>query len=207
MAFNPHALPVLLMLGCVPGCAAADKPATAPSGEPGMVHACAADSYTSTTATAPGRERDGRWDHANGVRLDLFARPRDLGVTRVVTVVGQRSDDGPADDHGYQGMSGRVGLGVAVVPAERVAVQVMPFAGYGTTAPDEVGRARDGEPGSLEFGLDLNASYRIGGFELGGGIGYACGEGDYPFSIPVADAGGSADRTGPVYSIFVGTRH
>ncbi|MBA3683826.1 MAG: hypothetical protein H0W72_01065 [Planctomycetes bacterium] len=198
-------VPLSLVLGCASTAWAVEG--SAPVNEVRFGYAFAGVSYTSTTAPAATRERDGRWDHANGLHVDLFQRPRrDIGLTGAVSVVGQRSDDGDVDDRGYQALSSRVGLGVAVAPAEHVEVQVMPFAGYGMSELAYANRARDGEPGSLAYGMDLNASYSVGGFELGGGVGYAYGDGDYPF-VPADQASGSAQRPGPVYSIFVGTRH
>ncbi len=196
---------ILTLAAGTPGTHAAE--ATLPRAERSEVrfgYAAAAGSYTSTTAAEP-RERNGSWDNANRVRLDLLpSANRQSGLIAGVSVTGHRGPDGTGDDRGYQGAAGRLDLGVAMAAVDGVAVVVGPFAGYALRDIETVAHVRDAAPGDMEYGMNLNAVYSIGTVDIGGGVGYAFADGDYPFCVPAA-GGDATAQTGPVYSIFIGT--
>lgn len=199
-------VPLLMTLGTV---VAVEQPPVAGTGtDLRFVYALGPDRY-SITSPAPGVAHDGHWDRAQGVRLDLLRAMAPLGLG--VSLGGQQNqEDHRGDRLGYQAVTGRVNLGVALAPADRVQIEILPFAGYGLSELDYVS---GGVPGSrrdrddfFEYGLNVNASLTTsGGLQFGGGVGYLVNESSYDLTPSTAGAV-TVDQQGPVYSVFIGTR-
>lgn len=193
-------VPLLLLLG------AAIAAEDAPGDDLRFVYSRGADRYA-ISSPAPGLDHDGRWDRAQGVRLDLLRSLQPIGFG--VSLAGQQNEEDHAGEQlGYQALSGRLNLGLALAPADRVQFEVLPFAGYGLSEFDHTaapGRARDRDD-FFEYGLNVNASLTTAsGLQFGAGVGYLVNEHAYDL-----DGGGAAsadlEQRGPVYSVFIGTR-
>ena len=194
------------------GIAAAAEPL--PAGETSddlrFVYSRGPDRYA-ISSPAPGLDHDGHWDRAHGVRLDLLRSHQPLGVG--VSLAGQQNEEDHQGDHlGYQAVSGRLNLGVALAPVDHLQFEVLPFAGYGLSEIDHIGAAsgtgqqRDRDD-FFEYGLNVNATLTTSsGLQFGGGVGYLVNESSY--SLPGGGAGTvTVQQQGPVYSVFIGTRH
>jgi hypothetical protein len=202
-------LPLLILAGLV----AAAEPAPRTADDLRFVYSLGPDRY-SISSPAPGIAHDGHWDRAQGVRLDVLRAPIPLGMG--VSLAGQQNQEDHAGDRlGFQSLAGRLNLGVAIVPADRVQVEILPFAGYGLSELDYTAGAANGlasrrdRDDFFEYGLNVNASLTTArGLQFGAGLGYLVNETSYDLSAP---GGGSAATTleqqGPVYSVFIGTRH
>lgn len=174
-----------------------------------LVYSLGADRYT---ITSPVVGQEGHWDRAQGVRLDLVRTRQPLGVG--VSVAGQRNDEARGGaDLTYEAVSGRLNVGMAVAPMRSLQVEVLPFAGYGLSGLELGAAPGAGFPGGrgrddfFEYGLNVNAVVTTGrGLQMGAGVGYLVNESSYAFDVP---AGGAVtvEQSGPVYGIFIGTRH
>ena len=174
-----------------------------------FVYSRGPDRYAISSA-APNLDHAGHWDRAHGIRLDLVRSHQPLGVG--LSVAGQQnSEDHGGDRLGYQALSGRLNLGVALAPADQVQFEVLPFAGYGLSEFEHVGAASGGlrrdRDDFFEYGLNVNATLTTAsGLQFGGGVGYLVNESSY--SLPGSSAGTvTIEQQGPVYSVFIGTRH
>ena len=175
-----------------------------------FVYSRGPDRYAISSPT-PGLDHEGEWDRAHGIRLDVLRSRLPLGVG--VSLAGQQNEEDHAGDQfGYQALSGRLNLGLALAPADHVQFEVLPFAGIGLSEFDHVGAASGTGPQRdrddfFEYGLNVNATLTTAsGLQFGGGVGYLVNESSY--SLPGGPGNTlSLEQQGPVYSIFIGTRH
>lgn len=176
-----------------------------------FVYALAGDRYE--IRSDGGANRSGTWDRSENVRLQVLRSqlaPFGLGGGLSLSSTRKSNDDG-GEHLAVEAVSGRVDLAVAANPARGMQIEMAPFAGYGLSEfayypPPAVGggysRDRDG---FLEYGLNVNAVLTTqAGIQFGGGIGYSVQDGTYD----LAPSGSTrVESSGPVYSVFIGTRH
>lgn len=200
-----HVAPLLLLLGAS---AAAAEPTPPPRADDlRFVYSRGPDRYA-ISSPAPGLDHDGRWDRAQGLRLDLLRSLQPLGWG--VSLAGQQNqEDHLGDRLGYQALSGRLNLGLALSPVDQMQFEILPFAGYGLSEFDQSGALgqRSDRDDFFEYGLNVNASLTTAsGLQFGGGIGYLVNESTYDLGGGGAAASVDLEQRGPVYSIFIGTR-
>ena len=198
-----HPVALLCLLGKVVAAETAGDAADALR----FVYSRGPDRYAISTPS-PGLDHEGHWDRAQGIRLDLLRFVQPLGVG--LSLGGQQNqEDHQGSRLGYQAVSGRVNLGVALAPADQVQVEILPFAGYGLSEFDYaggLGQHRDRDH-FFEYGLNVNASLTTSsGLQFGGGVGYLVNESSYDLSGS-GPRSLSVEQQGPVYSVFIGTRH
>jgi hypothetical protein len=161
-------------------------------------------------------DEDHTWGDNKRFRLDVLNAIDDpVSFLGGVSVAGQNSSNSHAgSDLDFQSLSGRVNLGVGMLAADFMQFEILPFAGLGWSEADyalPMGSSRFAGHDSdrfFEYGLNLNAVFinKKHGFQLGGGIGYSVSDADYLFTDQNADLDTQVEQSGPIYSVFIGTR-
>lgn len=175
-----------------------------------FVYALAGDRYEIRSS---GGDRSGAWDRSEHLRLQVLrSQVAPFGLGGGVSLASTRKAEDRAGEHlSLEAVSGRVDLAVAAAPADGVRIEMAPFAGYGLSefaaypAPAVGGGYARDRDGFVEYGLNLNAVVTTqGGIQVGGGVGYWVQESEYDLK---AAGDPRVESSGPVYSVFIGTRH
>lgn len=185
----------------------------------GMVSLLESDRSQTATDADEIEQRRRLWGANQGLRLDLLGGSEHSIVVRN----GLGFPEGPAsapavvEDDGNRRSSGRVGLGLAVAPRDNLQLQLTPFAGYAmTVTPDAAELAPADRERFFEYGLNVHATYNTGTWQFGAGVGYVVTDHGWAFgnattaapptTTTATDRDRDRDQSGPVYSIFIGTK-
>jgi hypothetical protein len=212
-------LSCLAGLGCSLAAAAEQAPEDDAVIDARLVYSFASNAYsTESDPTAGGAgEEELSWDDDQRLRLDVLNVPdhRAFSFLGGFSLSGQSSSDEYDEiELDYRSVSGRLNLGLAVSATDQVQFEILPFAGIGLAELDYrfapalgAGRERATED-FVEYGLNINAVFTTRhGFQFGGGIGYLLSDADYSLGIPGNDDFSiDVEQSGPIYSIFIGTR-